>query len=178
MQVIYHLAPFLPENFREEGSAMDEFDHPFDGSGEALSPFTILSYLIAFTLCLTTCLLSLSEMSQIGPDVGAIVTFDPRDGPKHWDQPGIPGRFALAAAPRRDCVLMPSVMSATGGSFVIEAKETSRPPVFIVHWSGRRTDSGAGDCGRSADLALPLAQLRALANVAGGFGVEHGFFGR
>ena len=157
---------------------MDEFDHPFDRAGEELGPFTTLSYMIAFTLCLTTCLLTLSHMSQIGPDVGEIVTFDPREGPKHWDQPGIPARFAPAATPRPDCVLMPSVISATGGSFVIEAKQTSLPPVFRVHWNGPRTDSGAQDCGRSADLMLPLVQLRALANVAGGFGVTHGFFSR
>ena len=157
---------------------MDEFDHPFDRAGEDLGPFTILSYLIAFTLCLTTCLLSLSEMSQVGPDVGAIVTFDPHEGPKHWDQPGILARFTSPAAQRRDCVLMPSVIAATGGSFVIEARQTTRPPVFLVHWSGRRTDSEAQDCGRSADLTLQLMQLRALANVAGGFGVEHASFGR
>ena len=155
---------------------MDEFDHSFEHSGEDLGPFTILSYLIAFTLCLTTCLLSLSEMSQVGPDVGAIVTFDPREGPKHWEQPGIVAHFASGS--RQGCLLMPSVIASTGGSFVIESKETSRPPVFRVHWSGARTDFGAGDCGRSADLTLPLTQLRALANVAGGFGVEHGFFGR
>ena len=142
--------------------------------GRTLGPFTILSYLIAFTLCLTTCLLSLSQMSQIGPDVGAIVTFDPREGPKHWDQPGI---AASAVAAHRGCVLMPSVMSVTGGSFVIEAKQTSLPPVFLVHWSGPRTATGDGNCGPSADLTLTLFQLRALANVAGGLGVEHGFFG-
>ena len=153
---------------------MDEFDHPFDRAEEHLGPFTILTYLLAFTLCLITCLLSLSEMSQIGPDVGAIVTFDPREGPKHWDQAGI---AAYSIAPHRDCVLMPSVMSVTGGSFVVEAKQTSLPPVFLVHWSGPRTAIGDGNCGKSADLTLTLTQLRALANVAGGLGVQHAFFG-
>jgi hypothetical protein len=154
---------------------MDEFDHPFGGD---LGPFTIVSYALAFGLCLMTCLMSFSEMSQVGPDVGEIVIFDPLGGPKHWDQPGIPADFASPAAPREGCVLMPSVIAAGGGSFVIEAKQTTRPPVFLVHWSGVRTENGARDCGRSADLALPLYQLRALANVAGGFGVEHGFFSR
>jgi hypothetical protein len=155
---------------------MDEFDHPFGHAGEDLGPFTILTYVLAFALCLATCLLSLSQMSEIGPDVGAIVTFDPRDGPKHWDQPGIPARFASGLG--QGCLLMPSVISATGGSFVIESKQVAHPPVFLVHWSGPRTDDGDHDCGRSADLSLPLTQLRALANVAGGFGVEHGFFPR
>jgi hypothetical protein len=157
---------------------MDEFDHSFGHAGEDLGPFGILTYVLASGLCLTTCLLSFSEMSQVGPAVGEIVTFDPRDGPKHWDQPGIQADLLSAAEPRRSCVLMPSVMASAGGSFVIEAKQMSHPPVFLVHWSGLRTDRGARDCGQSADLTLPLTQLRALANVAGGFGVEHGLFPR
>jgi hypothetical protein len=160
----------------EEGSNMDEFDHSSGHAGEDFGPFTILTYMIAFALCLMTCLLSLSEMQEVGPDVGAIVTFDPHDGPKHWEMPGIPARFTSAAAPRQGCALMPSVIAADGGSFVIEAKQMTRPPEFLVHWSGRRTDSGPQDCGGSADLTLSLIQLRALANVAGGFGVLHGFF--
>ncbi len=154
---------------------MDEFEPPFDRAGEDLGPFTILLYVIAFTLCLTACLLRFSQMSQVGPDVGAIVMFDPAEGPKYWEQPGILVRFAASPAPERACVLMPSVISATGGSFVIEAKHLTHPPVFVVHWSGRRTDRGARDCGRSADLVVTLNELRMLANVAGGFGVEHGF---
>jgi hypothetical protein len=94
------------------------------------------------------------------------------------DQPGIQSRFASPSASLQGCVLMPSVIASTGGSFVIEAKQMSRPPVFLVHWSGLRTDLGAQNCGRSADLMLPLSQLRALANIAGGFGVEHGLFPR
>jgi len=157
---------------------MDEFDHQFGHTAEDLGPFTIVTYLIAFALCLTTCLLSLSDMQQAGPDIGEIVTFDPLDGPKRGELPGIPARFASPAARRQVCLLMPSVISAGGGSFVIEAKQMTRPPVFVVHWSGQRTDSGAQDCGSVADLTLPLTRLRALANVAGGFGVTHGFFPR
>jgi len=123
---------------------MDEFDHPFADAGEALGPFTILTCILAFAPCLTTCLLSISEMSRLGPDVGEIVAFDPRDGPKHWDQPGIQTRFVPTAVSGQGCILMPSVMVSIGGSFVIEAKQTSRPPVFLVHWSGSRTDTGCG----------------------------------
>jgi hypothetical protein len=50
----------------------------------------------------------------------------------------------------------------------------TRPPLFRVHWSGKHTDLGARDCGRSADLVLPLVHLRALANIAGGFGLARG----
>ena len=153
---------------------MDEFDHSSGQIGAGLTPFTILTYMIAFALCLMTCLLSLSAMQEVGPDVGEIVAFDPLDGPKHWEMPGIPAR--LVAQARHECVLMPSIIAAGGGSFVIEAKQLSHPPIYLVHWSGHGTDNGAGDCGPSADLLLSLVQLRALANVAGGFGVVRGFF--
>ncbi len=155
---------------------MDEFDHSSDRAGEDLGLFTLVTYLLAFALCLMTCLMSLSEMQEVGPDVGEIVTFDPHDGPKRWEMPGIPARFSSIAAPRQSCVLTPSVIAAGGGSFVIESKQLDHPPVFLVHWSGSRTDNSAQDCGRAADLALSLIQLRALANVAGGFGVVHGWF--
>jgi hypothetical protein len=155
---------------------MDEFDHSSDSAGEDFGPFTLLTYLLAFALCLMTCLLSLSQMQEVGPDVGEIVTFDPHDGPKRWEMPGIPARLALVDTSRQSCLLMPSVIAAGGGSLVIEAKQLAHPPVFLVHWSGQRTDDGAQDCGRSADLLLSLIQLRALANVAGGFGVVHGWF--
>jgi hypothetical protein len=155
---------------------MDHFDHSSDHTGASLGPFTLLTYMLAFALCLMTCLLSLSAMQEAGPDIGEIVTFDPHDGPKRWDMPGIPARFASIAGPRESCILTPSVIAGGGGSFVIEAKQLDHPPVFLVHWSGRRTDVGATDCGGSADLLVSLIQLRALANVAGGFGVVHGLF--
>ncbi len=152
---------------------MDEFDHSSGRAGADFGPFTLLTYMLAFALCLMTCLMSLSEMQEVGPDVGEIVTYDPHDGPKRWEMPGIPARLA---APGQNCVLTPSVIAAGGGSFLIEAKQLDHPPVYLVHWSGLRTDNGAQDCGRSADLLLSLVQLRALANVAGGFGVVHGWF--
>jgi hypothetical protein len=155
---------------------MDEFDRSPDHAGEALGPFTLLTYMLAFALCLMTCLLSLSEMQEAGPDVGEIVTFNPLDGPKRWEMPGIPARLATPSKLHQSCVLTPSVIAEGGGSFVIEAKQLDRPPVYLVHWSGLRTDLGAEDCRGSADLVLSLVQLRALANIAGGFGVVHGMF--
>lgn len=155
---------------------MDEFDHSPGRAGEEFGPFTLLTYLLAFALCLTTCLLSLSQMQEAGPDVGEMVTFDPHDGPRRWEMPGISAPLASIAAAGQSCVLTPSVIADGGGSFVIESKRLTLPPVFLVHWSGRRTDNGAQDCGKSADLVLSLIQIRALANVAGGFGVVHGWF--
>ena len=156
---------------------MDEYDYPNPDTDGGLGMTTVLT-ICAAALSMFVCLLSFSEVAQIGPDVGEIVSFDPQNGPRYWSQPGIMALTAAAGAhpaaeQPRSCILMPPVMAADGGSLVIEAKETSRPPSFRVHWSGRRTDLGTGDCGRSADLTLQLVQLRALANVAGGFGVRH-----
>ena len=149
---------------------MDEYGHP-DHRIENEVGFTTVLTVIALVLSLFACLMSFSEMAQIGPDVGEMVSFDPRNGPKYWSQPGIQARVAPAGD--RSCILNPSVMAADGGSLVIEAKEMSRPPVFRVHWSGPRTALGSVDCGKSADLTLELVQLRALANVAGGYGFRH-----
>jgi hypothetical protein len=153
---------------------MDEYDFPTEHTNGDIGWTTVLT-IIAAALSLFVCLLSLSEAAQIGPDVGEIVSFDPGNGPRYWSQPGIPAVYAQGDrhARERSCELMPPVMAAGGGSLVVEAKETSRPPSYRVHWSGQRTDLGEHDCGRSADLILQLVQLRALATVAGGYGPGH-----
>ena len=53
---------------------MDEFDHSSGRSGDGIGPFTLLTYMLAFALCLMTCLLNLSDMQEVGPDVGALAT--------------------------------------------------------------------------------------------------------
>jgi hypothetical protein len=75
---------------------------------------------------------------------------------------GLPG----AGAARR-CVLSPNVMSRWQSDG--RGRRLSRPPIYRVHWSGGRTDSGPGDCGTTADLVLEYTDLMRLANVAGGF---------
>ena len=156
---------------------MDEFGQPDHRMGDEIGLSTVL-IILASVLSLFACLISFSEVAQIGPDVGEMVSFDPANGPRYWSQPGIPAVIFQAGdhangAPPRTCIRMPSIMASGGGSLVIEAKETSEPPLFRVHWSGSRTNSGAHDCGKSADLTLQLVQLRALANVAGGYGIYH-----
>jgi hypothetical protein len=156
---------------------MDEFDHSHHQAGAGIGLTSVLT-IFASALSLFVCLVSFSEIAQIGPVVGEMISFDPRNGPRYWSQPGIPALTVPAGGRRqvgqpRQCILMPSVMAASGGSLVIEAKEMTQPPLFRVHWSGPHTDLGAGDCGRSADLTLQLVQLRALANVAGGYGPGH-----
>jgi hypothetical protein len=156
---------------------MDEFDQSSHQAGTGIGLTSVLT-IFASALSLFVCLVSFSEIAQIGPAVGEMISFDPRNGPRYWSQPGIPALTVPAGDPAqagqpRHCILLPSVMAANGGSLVIEAKEMTQPPSFRVHWSGPRTDLGAGDCGQSADLTLQLVQLRALANVAGGYGAGH-----
>ncbi len=70
------------------------------------------------------------------------------------------------------CVFDPNEMSAAGGSLIIETREETNPPRFQLHWAGRHTAKGAGDCGKAADVTLDRYDLQRLANAAGGFGVK------
>jgi hypothetical protein len=81
---------------------------------------------------------------------------------------------AVAGRAKADgpCVFDPNEMSSNGGSMVIEAREETNPPRFQLHWAGRHTAKGGGDCGASADLTLDRFDLQRLANSAGGFGVR------
>jgi hypothetical protein len=152
--------------FREGSSAMDE--------GDELGWTTTLGLLFVATLSLFICLVNLSRIVQDGPEVGEILVFQPRAAPRDWPSSVIVAGRAAANPPVADqmslCVLSPAAI--TRGSLIIEAKETTQPPLYRVHWSGSRTDFGSRDCGTSVDLTIPLASLRILANSAGGFGVR------
>jgi hypothetical protein len=151
---------------------MDPQDHPNAFEGGKIGLTTFLGMLLAATISCCIVLLTISELAQIGPDVGEIVVFHPGGETLTWVQPGIPVAYASAgdwtvSASERGCVLTPSVMAAAGGRLIVEAKSMTRPSMFRVHWSGERTDAGSGDCGAAADLVIPLNRLRALATIAG-----------
>ena len=121
--------------------------------------------------------MSFSQVAQIGPDVGEIVSFDPRNGPRYWSQPGIPALAAPSGRheePARNCVLMPSVMAQYGGSLVIEAKELSHPPTLGLHWSGSRTEIGVSGLRkvRRHDVGTSFSCGR-WPNAPGGYGAGH-----
>ena len=131
---------------------MDPDDYPGYSAGGKIEPVTFLSMLLAATLASCIVLLTISDLVQIKSDVGEIVVFYPDDGTLVWMQPGIVAAYASPhgwSTTRSDhlCSLMPPVMALAGGSFIVEAKQTSSPPLFRVHWSGARTDTGTGDCG-------------------------------
>jgi hypothetical protein len=157
---------------------MDEYGGASDGTSQDLGPVTVVQILIIMALSFFAGLTWLGELARSGPDIGTMIVFDPRNGPRYWQEPGILASHAPTGDRRSGtaapgCILMPSVMAAVGGSLVIEAKQLSEQPLFQVHWSGPRTDMGNTDCGGSADLILRLAQVRALATVAGGYGRQH-----
>ena len=137
---------------------------------------TVIVLLSAATLSLFVFFVSLSKFAEVGPDVGDIVVFEAKNATREWPLSTVVADKSSGLASKKEwidqvCVLSPSVMGVAGGSLVIEAKVTTEPPVYRVHWSGSHTDHGTRDCGTSADLTLPLASLRVLANSAGGFNV-------
>ncbi len=156
---------------------MNHRDRRRDAPEEADTVGWLTLLIVVLAAPLTACagIILLLQTIEIGPGVGDIVTFDTNTTTENLSQLRVTAGYAPAVWPNeqatRSCVLNPSVMLANGGSLVIEAREMTRPPFYRVHWSGKRTDQGTGDCGSSADLTVPLKELRVLANAAGGFGV-------
>jgi hypothetical protein len=113
------------------------------------------------------------RFDALRPKVGDIIVFLPTEsGADSWQlevsTTAVSGR-GWDAGP---CVFDPNEMSAAGGSLIIEAREETSPPRFQLHWAGRHTAKGRGDCGAAADLTLDRYDLQRLANAAGGFGVK------
>lgn len=125
----------------------------------------VLTLIAGALLALATGLCAFSELERYGPSIGNIIVFRAVAGATEWWH--IDAK--IADAPGRSCVLSPSAMGSGGGSLIIEARRLSSPPVYRVHWAGRHTSRGDGDCGASADLVLSRSDLMRLADVAGGF---------
>jgi hypothetical protein len=107
------------------------------------------------------------------PVVGDMVVFragtDDR-GP--WRVHALVTRLGPSGKEAGVCVLNSTTMAASGGTLLVEARLPSEPTPYRVHWAGKRTDIGHGDCGASADLLMARVDLRKLATSAGGFGVR------
>jgi hypothetical protein len=134
----------------------------------------ILMLVVGALLTVTAGLWLMQVLEQFGPSVGGIIRFRPDTAAaEQWSVIATvvePARLGWSREiGGRRCTLSPGVMALRGGSFVIEARRLSRPPVYRVHWAGGRTDAGSDDCGTSSDLVLERTELMRLANVAGGF---------
>ena len=113
------------------------------------------------------------KFDALRPRVGDMIVFAPTPADSDsWQllvaTTSVAGRDQ-AAGP---CVFDPNVMSVSGGSLIVEERQATSPPLFQLHWAGRHTAKGAGDCGETADLTLDRYDLQRLANAAGGFGVR------
>lgn len=154
-----------------------------EDAADEVSWFTVLAIILAAPLTVCVGIIYLLHAVQFGPNVGDIVAFNTTTDLQDLAQMHVPATYApasagIAATAERGCSLSPSVIAGGGGSLVIEAKETTSPPMYRVHWAGPRTDDSAANCGTIADLQIKLSDLRVLANAAGGFGVarKHGVF--
>jgi hypothetical protein len=146
-----------------------------DGTSDATwAPALALVATVLLTACLGA--MSILQLEQFGPQVGAIVVFKP--GAEQMDLWHVNASAGDDVTPNpnggaitRACTLSPGAMAEGGGSLIVEARHMSSPPVYRVHWAGLRTSNGGNDCGTAADLVMSRTDLQKLANTAGGFGV-------
>ncbi len=113
------------------------------------------------------------SVSEFGPSVGDIVSFDPLDSMSR----DIHARLAAMPAdgkPGVACVLDVGAMHAGGGSVVIESRQLGTDLGYRVHWAGAQSSGDAADCGASADLLVSMEDIEVLAMAAGGYGVPAG----
>jgi hypothetical protein len=111
----------------------------------------------------------LQKVSELGPKVGDIVSFDPRESFSR-DMKAEVTAIPVGARPGIACTLDVRTMHASGGSIIIEAREPQNQAGFRVHWAGGSSSTEGNDCGQSADLLLSREDLEVLAIAAGGFG--------
>lgn len=113
------------------------------------------------------------QYDALRPRVGDMIVFAPTQSDGDPWQLEVPTtKVAGRAQTAGPCIFNPNEMSANGGSMIIESREEANPPRFQLHWAGRHTAKGEGDCGASVDLTLDRFDLQRLANSAGGFGVK------
>lgn len=144
-----------------------------NGSAGEVARTVVLASLIAALLAGSVAMVSAATTIDLGPKVGDILVFRPGARmPTDWEFTA-----TTAATPPRSCTLRPEVMALQGGSLVVEQR-FDRPRAFQVHWAGTRTNEGSSDCGGSAELVLPHADLQLLSNAVGGPGVERSVFTR
>jgi hypothetical protein len=127
----------------------------------------VLAGLIAALLACSVAMVAAATTIDIGPKVGDILVFRPGARmPVDWEFTA-----TTASEPATTCSLRPDVMAAAGGSLVVEQR-FQNPRAFEVHWAGTHTGKDGSDCGSSAQLVVPAADLQLLSNAVGGPGVE------
>jgi hypothetical protein len=105
---------------------------------------------------------------DLGPRVGDIVRFDPRESLSLDDRAPVAAAQVNGAA----CAFDLDAAHHFGGSLVVEERFVLGGRThYRVHWASRG-GAGAG-CGRVGDLVMDGTNLELLAMAAGGWGVSH-----
>ena len=104
---------------------------------------------------------------QFGPKVGDQVAF----GLDARSQVASQETLAVTRTDGAACKLDIALMQQFGGSLIVEERGPGPQRLYRVHWSGRATAAGGGNCGASVDLRLNDRQIGTLAEAAGGYGL-------
>lgn len=106
--------------------------------------------------------------AQIGPKVGDQVVF----GLDRKSQVASKEVLTVTRTVGSSCRLDIALIQQFGGSLIVEERGPGPQRLYRVHWSGRATAAGGGNCGTAADLRLNETQLATLAEAAGGYGLS------
>jgi hypothetical protein len=108
------------------------------------------------------------QAEAFGPQVGDVVAF----GTSHRPPFESAARLTADRADLPGCMLDVALMQKSGGSLIVDQRDTGPTRRYRAHWAGPRTSDGASDCGIDAELILTGSDLAALAAAAGGLGLH------
>jgi hypothetical protein len=147
------------------------------GSDSTVFGTALLGCIIAVSLASGVAVVATVRSWDIAPRVGDIAVFRPdAQFMADWQVTAGMSPDRTGALPgTATCVLRPDIMTANGGSLVVEARNTASSR-YRVHWAGPHTSLGASDCGRAANLTLSRADLQMLINAVDGTRVEPGHY--
>jgi hypothetical protein len=137
-----------------------------EGRTPKLALLVVATGLIA--MATLSAMLGLADFVRVsGPAVGDIVAFDANVGVSA----DLPDRLSVVRADGSPCQLDLQVMQKVHGSLIVAAAIGGSPPSFRLHWAGRHSSLGAGDCGTTADIVASDRVMAALLVATGGVGV-------
>ncbi len=124
-----------------------------------------IGLVVLIAIMLIVILLRLAD--ELGPQVGAIIAFEPVQAEFNETQVRIVVLRIGESSPS-PCVLDVHVMLTSGGSLLVDAIAFDPRRRVRVHWIGARTSDGVNDCGPAADLLLTRDDIAALTVAASG----------
>ncbi len=155
----------MPRHDREHDDRVD--------TGFALS-VSALTAVIALLIFAVISSLMVMGVEALRPRVGDMIVFKPGwHDTDSWRTEIVALGLEGPSRVLGECKLNPATLAQEGGSLVIEARHTGEETLYRVHWAGKRTTTGAGNCGADADLLLSPGDVQRLAGAAGGFGVKN-----